>query len=63
MKLYELERGSKFKLAGENLSPTYILDHLDGMYSVCYLDGKEALGVVHLAGFTPIIKIKENTNG
>ena len=56
MKLYNVQRGSKIKI----LSEDYLIppgapplkkgdelkfDHVDGMYSVCYLDGE----LVHLS--------------
>lgn len=36
MKLYELQRGQRFTLAGDETKTKYELDHIDGMYSLCY---------------------------
>jgi hypothetical protein len=36
MKLYELTRDTYFTLPCEDNKEVYKLDHLDGMYSVCY---------------------------
>lgn len=61
MKLYNLDRGDKFKLAGDDNSPVFEFDHLDGMYSVCYsLDPYDYRDIIHFAGFTPVIRVKEN---
>lgn len=61
MKLYELEKGDKFKLAGDNLSPEFIFDHIDGMYSLCYLfdhkKGEVTANIVHLGASSPVIRI------
>lgn len=61
MKLYELPRGSTFKIdEGELLNHEYqeifFLDHLDGMYSVCYNSTGQ---IVHLSVSTPVIKLEE----
>jgi len=67
--LYNLPRGSKFKLAEDPhvpiaaLQPTkefndvYKLDHIDGMYSYCIdiLTNE----VFHFAAWTNVIKVKE----
>jgi len=61
MKLYELKRGSVFKVdlpEWEDLEIT--LDHLDGMYSYCIAhdeNGEEI--VVHVAASTPVKLVKE----
>lgn len=36
MKLYELTRGSRFIIEGDDEHIKYELDHIDGMYSLCY---------------------------
>jgi len=51
MKLYELKRNTKFTLDGK----TYMLDHIDGMYSLC-LD--KAGNVVHIAAWTEVEELK-----
>ena len=63
MKLYELPRGSTFKIdEGELLNheyqEVYYLDHLDGAYSVCYNDVGT---IVHLSASTPVKKITNET--
>ena len=62
MKLYELGRGESFRLAGDDNSPVFKLDRLDGMYSLCYYieEGKEK--VAHLAGSTPVLVTNEEYN-
>lgn len=56
MKLYELTKGDSFKLAGDDLSPVFIFDHVDGMYSYCTCGTR----VVHLAAFAPVIRINND---
>jgi len=61
MKLYELPRGSMFKCDNGSLleypdNPTYLLNHLDGMYSVCYDKNNQ---IVHFAAWTPVKIVKE----
>lgn len=38
MYLYNMKRGSFFKILSEEVSPSevYYFKHIDGMYSVCY---------------------------
>lgn len=55
MKLYELKRNTKFTLDGR----TYMLDHIDGMYSLC-LD--EAENVVHIAAWTEVEELQKAAN-
>jgi len=57
MLLHELKKGDKFTIDGEEDSPIIGFDHVDGMYSVCYVSGE----VVHLNLFTPVIKIPEES--
>jgi hypothetical protein len=59
MKLYECPRDSKIKFVYENQE--YIMDfkHIDGMYSLCYLDGKP----VHLSASADVELVKETVNG
>lgn len=57
MKLYELSRGSRFifEQVSNHSQPVeeFTLDHIDGMYSVCYNSSGE---VVHIAAFADVIK-------
>jgi hypothetical protein len=59
MRLYELPRMTHFKVDnGEILNhdhqEVFLLDHLDGMYSVCYDD----IGQIHhFSVNTPVIKV------
>lgn len=50
--LYKCERNSKFKLN----SFIYTLDHIDGMYSVCYNENGMP---VHISCVAPVFPIKE----
>jgi len=61
MKLYELNRLTKFKIVGEKITPpfttklssdeVYEFKHIDGMYSLC----KDSKGnVVHPAAWTAV---------
>lgn len=52
MKLYELLQKSHFKLTDPE--EIFFLDHIDGMYSLCYNDKGE---VVHFAAWTEVIPI------
>jgi hypothetical protein len=58
MKLYELNRNSKFKFKQESNHSLpieeYTLDHIDGMYSVCYNSKGE---VIHIAAFSDVVPI------
>jgi len=61
MKLHELPRGSLFTVdSGELLhtdkEPVYRLDHLDGMYSVCYDMSKK---LVHWSVVTPVKVVEQ----
>ena len=64
-KLYELHRNTHFKLVGESATPpggaestqgaTYLLKHIDGMYSYCL----DSMGnVVHLAAWSEVEEVK-----
>lgn len=37
MKLYELGNDKRFTLVGDNSGTVFLLDHIDGAYSVCCL--------------------------
>ena len=55
MKLYELSRDSLFMIDEEGYrKDIFRLEKLDGMYSRCYDDQGQ---LIHLAGFTPVIKV------
>lgn len=59
MKLYELPRNSKFQIVDggtDFVAKTYLLKHIDGMYSYCYDDKGE---VVHIAAFADVEKVDE----
>jgi len=60
MKLYELPRNSYFtvdsgKILETGDEPIYMLEHLDGMYSVCY---DEQGKVIHWHVGTPVTKVE-----
>jgi len=57
MKLYELQRGDKFRINdGSGFEEVYTLERLDGMYSICLTKDNT---VVHLAVWTPVKKVEE----
>lgn len=58
MKLYELPRNTKFKIVfdGKADSNVYLLDHIDGMYSLCYNKDGE---ICHIAAYAPVEKVEE----
>ena len=37
MKLYELDDNKRFTLVDDSSGTVFLLDHIDGAYSVCYL--------------------------
>lgn len=64
-KLYELHRGSSFRLIGDTATPVgspestlgavYLLNRIDGMYSHCFdTEGN----VVHLAAYSEVERIE-----
>jgi hypothetical protein len=65
-KLYELHRNTYFRLVGDTKVPpggaestlgdTYLLKHIDGMYSYC-LDAED--NVVHLAAWSEVEEVKK----
>ena len=58
MKLYELPRGTKFKLVLDGVvgDEVYLLDHIDGMYSLCYNKDE---GICHIAAYAPVEKVED----
>ena len=61
MKLYELQKGSKFtfeQVSNHSLSQQeYKLDHIDGMYSVCYNSSGD---MVYIAAFAEVVPIDKD---
>jgi len=67
MKLYEIPRGSFFKLVEDTETPpggipssvgeTYFLNSIDGMYSLCLNSKRE---IVHLAAWSDVEITKES---
>lgn len=55
MKLYELPKGSYFKLQSDPEDLKFKLDRIDGMYSVCWLNGE----IIHIAAFAEVIPTTE----
>ena len=53
MKLYELDRGAYFKLQSDPEAMTFKLDHIDGMYSVCWLNGE----IIHIKAFAEVYPV------
>lgn len=61
MKLYDIPRGSKLMIEideKDGLQPA-TFHHLDGMYSLCSLDGVED-GIFHLSVNTPLEKVDDH---
>lgn len=56
MKIYDLDQGDWFQVAGDRDSPKIRFHHLDGMYSLCYTESGE---IIHLVGFTPVQRAEE----
>jgi len=59
MKLYDLPRNTYFKCDNGSLlnhpnNPVFLLDHIDGMYSVCY--DKDS-NVYHFAAWTEVTPV------
>lgn len=60
MKIYDLDIGDRFRLAGDDNSPIFIFDYLDGIHAYCLTELEVgAHKVVRLLGVTPILRIKE----
>jgi hypothetical protein len=57
MKLYELPRESRFTLVDDDSHTVFNFDHIDGMYSVCYLG--EAL--VHISACAEVEEVSDET--
>lgn len=57
MKLWQVPRNSVIKYSYENREYILDFDHVDGMYSVCYLDGK----LVHLPANTDVEVLHRNS--
>lgn len=54
MKLYELGNDKRFTLVGDNSGTAFLLDHIDGAYSVCYLDD----AIVHISANAEIAEVE-----
>jgi len=53
MKLYELEKDKRFTLVGDSSGTVFLLDKIDGMYSVCWLGD----AVVHISANAEINEV------
>jgi len=51
MKLYELPQKTYFSIEDDPQQHVFFLDHIDGMYSVCY-DMNDKL--IHISAFAPV---------
>lgn len=51
MKLYEINRDSLFRIEGDETQDVFTLDHIDGMYSLCYDQHGQ---IVHISAFAPV---------
>ena len=54
MKLHDLERDKRFTLVDDASGTVILLDHIDGLYSVCYIG--EA--VVHISANAEIEEVE-----
>jgi len=54
MKLYDLEKGERFIINSDEEEKVFLFDHLDGMFSICYLGGK----IVNIIGHTDVKKVE-----
>lgn len=58
MKLYELKKNSHFTVDKDDSGTVFRLDHIDGMYSVCYYtDAVNATTLVHIAAFAEVTEV------
>ena len=54
MKLYELKRNTRFTLVGDDSSTVFMLYHIDGAYSVCYLGD----AIVHISASAEVVEVE-----
>ena len=54
MRLYELGNDKRFKLIGDSLGTVFILDHIDGAYSVCFIGN----AIVHISASAEIEEVE-----
>jgi len=54
MKLYELGNDKRFALVGDDSGTVFLLDHIDGMYSVCYLGD----AIVHISANADVEEVE-----
>jgi hypothetical protein len=63
MKLYDLPKGARIKAETSDetgkLGDFIIFDHVDGMYSLCRIEGKPDK-IVHLGATTELKKLKDH---
>lgn len=57
MKLYELPSGSWFRISANTEAGPFKLDHIDGMYSLCWYKGE----IVHIAAAAEVIPANDPT--
>lgn len=65
MKLYELKRGTKFRILADSKTPpahreleegeVFTFNHIDGMYSLCF---DKNGGMVHVVAWTEVEEVK-----
>ncbi len=56
--LHEIPQGSKIRIKANKKVQIIIFDHLDGMYSYCYLES-DPKKTCHLSRFTPLVLAKD----
>jgi hypothetical protein len=54
MKLYELQRDKRFTLVDDDSGTVFLLDHMDGAYSVCYIGN----AIVHISAFAEVEEVE-----
>jgi hypothetical protein len=54
MKLYELGNDKRFTLVEDASDTVFLLDHMDGAYSVCYLGD----AIVHISASAEVEEVK-----
>ena len=54
MKLYELGNDKRFTLVDDDTSIVFLLDHIDGAYSLCYVGD----AVVHISASAEIEEVE-----
>jgi hypothetical protein len=58
MKLYNLPRGTWFRILDNTECGPFKLDHIDGMYSLCWVKDERGIPqITHIAAYAEVIAI------